>query len=157
MAFLPFSEYNNLISESEFRLYGSYCQVKSEKNMPQSAKIKPQSPEVENIGKKINVLRKERGYTQAELARKMGVNQKLVSDYEVNRLRPHHEIIVRLALALEVSADELLGLGNPNQDREIMPERKILTRMKKIESLPQSQQKFILRVIDSLLKAVQIP
>ena len=61
---------------------------------------------------------------------------------------------IRFALALEVTADELLGL---TKAKNIMkkPSMKISRRMKKIEALPLSQQKFILKTIDSLLKAAE--
>jgi transcriptional regulator with XRE-family HTH domain len=51
-----------------------------------------------------------KGYTQVELAEKIGIIQVLISDYERDKLRPHPEVIVRFAHALNVTTDELLGL-----------------------------------------------
>ena len=64
----------------------------------------------ETLGQRIARLRKEKGLTQVKLAEKMGMIQVLISDYERDKLRPHPEVIVRFAQALEVSADELLGM-----------------------------------------------
>ena len=108
--------------------------------------------ERETLGNRIARLRKERGYSQAGLAEKMGTIQRLISDYERDKLRPHPDMLIQFALALEVSSDELLGLKEC-KNNGAKPNKKILNRMKKIEGLPLSQQKFVLRTIDSLLKA----
>ena len=41
----------------------------------------------ETVGQRLARVRKERGYTQVELAKKIGITQTLVSDYETDRLR----------------------------------------------------------------------
>jgi transcriptional regulator with XRE-family HTH domain len=124
--------------------------------MPQKSKLKlpPLDLGDETLGQRLSKLRKERGYTQAEIAKKMGITQKLVSDYELDKLRPHPEMTIRFALAFEVSADELLGI-KVSKDSSYKPSLKILRRMKKIEALSDSHQKFILKAIDSHLKALE--
>ena len=84
----------------------------------------------------------------------MNIVQVLISDYENDKLRPYHEMIARFAKALDVSADELLGL-KANKKKKNTPSLKIQKRMKKIEDLPTSQQKFVLKAIDSHLKALE--
>jgi len=105
----------------------------------------------ETFGKRLARIRKEKGHTQVELAQKVGIIQVLVSDYERDKLRPHHNMIVRFAQALEISADELLGITSPKGNGN-KPSLKILRRMKKIESLPSTKQKFLLKTIDTFLK-----
>ena len=41
----------------------------------------------EPVGQRLARLRKERGFTQVDLAQKIGIIQSLVSDYETDRLR----------------------------------------------------------------------
>jgi len=108
----------------------------------------------ETLGHRIARLRKERGYTQAELSEKIGIIRELISDYERGRLRPNYEMIIRFALIFEVSSDELLGIKTPKRNPHT-PSLKILRRLKKIEALPQSHQKFVLKAIDSHLKALE--
>ena len=124
--------------------------------MPQVSKYKlpPLKLGKETLGKRIARLRKERGYTQVELAKKIGISQVLVSDYERERLRPHYEMIIRFAQALEVSSDELLGL-KASKNEGNTPSLKILRRLKKIEGLPPPQQKTLLKSIDMFLKGAE--
>jgi len=123
--------------------------------MPRTAKYKLPDLKIKgSLGQRIAMLRKERGYTQLELAGKIGINRVLISDYERDKIRPHYEIIIHLAIALEVTTDELLGLKALKQN-ENKPSLKILRRMKKIEALSDNHQKFILKAIDSHLKALE--
>lgn len=100
-------------------------------------------------------LRKEKGKTQVELAKEMGLTQGLISDCELDKLRPYHEMIARFAFALDVSADALLGLKRPKKI-ESRPSLKIQRRMNKIEELPTAQQKTLLKTIDTFLKGAQL-
>ena len=109
----------------------------------------------ETFGQRLARIRKEKGYTQVELARKMGIIQVLISDYERDKLRPYHEMIANFAQALEVSADELLGLKS-HKGKGNSPSLKLLRRIKKIETLQPSQQKVLLQNIDMFLKGAQV-
>lgn len=62
-----------------------------------------------DIGQKIQSCRKEKGWTQDELAKKMGISRATVAQYEAGKRKPKYETIVRFADALGTSADDLLG------------------------------------------------
>ncbi len=108
----------------------------------------------EELSKRIARLRKERGYTQAELAKEVGTTREVVSDYERGKLRPHYRMIVRFAMAFKISTDELLGF-KPSKHKEGMPSLKLQRRMIKIGALPPFQQKVLLQTIDNFLKGVE--
>lgn len=62
----------------------------------------------ESFGSTIASLRKEKGMTQLELAREMGVTDKAVSKWERNLSFPDVATLPKLAEVLGVSVDELL-------------------------------------------------
>jgi transcriptional regulator with XRE-family HTH domain len=99
-------------------------------------------------------LRKERGWTQEELAERVGITQRLVSDYERGRLRLNADIVVRLADALEVATDELLRSNGRKAPLRPKPSLRLQRRMEKIEKLPPHQQNYLLKTIDGFLKGV---
>jgi transcriptional regulator with XRE-family HTH domain len=105
----------------------------------------------ESLGERIARIRKERGLTQVELAETIGIIQGLVSDYERNKLRPHAEMVVRFALALGISTDELLGLKKMKTSKTIS-NRRLLRRLQQIEALPKKTQDTIIGMIDLALK-----
>lgn len=64
-----------------------------------------------SIGQNIKKYRKEKGYTQRELADMIGVSVQAVSKWETEVGAPDISQIVPLASALEISTDELFGYG----------------------------------------------
>lgn len=103
-----------------------------------------------SLGQRLARLRKTRGFSQTELARKIGSIQALDSDYERGNLRLSAEMTIRFARALGVSADELLGIKPTRTNGGLS--LKITRRLKGIEDLPPAQQKILLKTIDNFLK-----
>lgn len=64
------------------------------------------------LGERIALLRRGRGWNQAELARRLHISTSAVGMYEQGRREPSLEGLVNLAAVLEVSADYLLT-GKP--------------------------------------------
>lgn len=121
--------------------------------MPKRATISkpPLTYEGETVGQRLARVRKERGFTQVELAQQLGTRQSLITAYETDRRALSAETAVRLALALDVSTDDLL---HPTAVKKApkKPSLKIVRRMEQLEQLPESKQAFILTALDSLLR-----
>lgn len=62
----------------------------------------------EKIGKRIKQYRTERGISQEELSEIININYRHISNIETGRRYPSLEIIVAIANAFEISADDLL-------------------------------------------------
>ncbi|MCL2545743.1 MAG: XRE family transcriptional regulator [Oscillospiraceae bacterium] len=60
------------------------------------------------FSERLKAKRKERGLTQAELARRIGVGRDLYNKYERTGTRPSHETLVLLAAELNTTIDYLL-------------------------------------------------
>lgn len=80
-----------------------------------SKRIKDDLPELnliddKSIGERIMGIRKNKGLTQLELSSKIGIKRRLLSEYETGRVSISGDMVTRFAIALEVSADSLLGL-----------------------------------------------
>ena len=61
-----------------------------------------------SIGENIARLRKENGWTQAELGEKLGVSNQAVSKWELGMTMPDISLIIPLSIIFQISADELL-------------------------------------------------
>ena len=61
------------------------------------------------IGKVIRELRKEKGYTQAQLAKEIGVSQKAVDYWERDVNEPKLSYIMALVKTFDVSYDEFFA------------------------------------------------
>ena len=63
----------------------------------------------QKIGVLIYELRKEKNITQKQLAEILQVTESTIGNYEINRIRPSHEILLAIAEYFDVSLDELYG------------------------------------------------
>lgn len=64
----------------------------------------------------LRFLRKERGLTIEDLARKSGVSFALISKLERNKANPSLSIIRQLASSLDISSSELLSMAESRPD-----------------------------------------
>lgn len=62
-----------------------------------------------DTGERIRALRKQRGLNQDQLAELASLNRVTVAKYEAGRVEPGAQALVRIADALDVTVDEILG------------------------------------------------
>ena len=118
------------------------------------SKVPPSSP----FAKRLTALRTARGLTQTQLAEMIGSSQRAISHYETVADFPPPPVIIELAAALKVSADELLGLApvkaaaapSPARDPET---RRLWKKFQQVRSLPEKDQRAVIRLINSLVAA----
>lgn len=77
------------------------------------------------IGKFIAQMRKEKGMTQEELAKIMGVTDKSVSRWENGKTLPDISLLVELSEVLNISLGELLKGKRLNRDEQV-EEKKLI-------------------------------
>jgi transcriptional regulator with XRE-family HTH domain len=105
------------------------------------------------FGQRLYALRTQRGFTQVTLAKALGTTQRVISYYETKGELPTPDFLVALVRTLGVSADELLGLKPSKvEHRKEDPERRRLwKRFRKMASLPERDQRAVIRLINSLV------
>lgn len=74
----------------------------------------------ETMGKIIKQLRKERGFTQEELAEQLGVTFQAVSKWENDSGMPDISQVVPLATVLGVSTDVLFGICKADHEEDVL-------------------------------------
>jgi len=105
-----------------------------------------------DVGRRIASARKELNLTQAQLADKLGVKQQAIASYEVGRRRVPLAFLVKLAEALYVEVTDLLPLqSNPQKKRGPIP--RLQREIEKVRELPQSKQKLVLDLLETILKS----
>jgi ribosome-binding protein aMBF1 (putative translation factor) len=94
-------------------------------------------------------LRKERGWSQQNLAKRIAINSPIVGRYERGEMVPSVEAAKKLAEAFGVILDYLVDdTGRAAETKD----RAMLQRLIEIESLGQEDKKTLVHVIDSLLR-----
>ena len=62
------------------------------------------------IGERLKELRKSKGWTQVQVAAKMGLTDSVISFYERQERAPSPEVLVKFSELYGVSTDYLLGV-----------------------------------------------
>lgn len=102
------------------------------------------------FGQHLYALRRARGLTQVDLAKALGTTQRAISYYENEAECPPGSVLVALARVLRVTTDELLGVKPPKFDSEALEKRRLWKRFQRMGSLPERDQRAVIRLINSL-------
>lgn len=96
------------------------------------------------IANRLVKLRKEKGYSQEELANQLGISRQAVSKWERAEASPDTENLISLAQLYHISLDELLDTGIDSTEKEqVSPPRKE-NSLEEPEQQKQSKLKRIL-------------
>lgn len=101
------------------------------------------------IGDKILTLRKQQGWSQQHLAKKIGTSGPIIGRYERGEMVPSVEVAQKLAGTFDVTLDYLVD--DTGRTAEIQ-DKAMLRRLIEIEALEQKDKQTIIHVIDSLLR-----
>jgi transcriptional regulator with XRE-family HTH domain len=112
---------------------------------------RPATKEAPPFGQRLAAIRKSKGWSQRELADKLGVRRELVDYYERRAPNPALDFIQRAAEALGVSAAELIGEEGVRKKRGGGPEGRMRRLFEQASKLPRAQQEKIAAVIEAFV------
>ena len=112
---------------------------------------RPKSKQAPLFGQRLAKYRKMRGFTQEELAKRLGVSQKTIDQYECRTSNPTAKFLIKASKELNISVDELLGLKSLSLKPG--PISKLEKQLEDLRKLPASKQKLISDMIGTLAKA----
>ncbi len=92
------------------------------------------------------LLRKKKELSQAELGKMIGTSGDVIGRYERGDISPSIEAVAKIADALEVSVDYLIGKTKMELDKNTM------RRLEDISTLSDENKNFVLNMIDMALR-----
>ncbi len=103
-----------------------------------------------HLGDNMMLTRKKKGLSQAELGKLIGTSGDVIGRYERKDITPSIEVVVKIADALEVSVDYLIGKTNLQLDKQA------IKRLEDISNLPEENKNFVLNLIDMALRHFKV-
>lgn len=101
------------------------------------------------------MLRKAAGLTQKELAEAVGASQQSVAFWEKNARPPRADTLIKIAAALGVHADEVLGEGRQEATARQLPHHGpagiVVRTFEEVRALPRHQQLKVVELVQVLL------
>ena len=95
-----------------------------------------------DFAKNLKRYRKQKKYSQKDLAEKLNYGYTAVANYESGRNEPSLDVLIALARALDVTVDELVGMKLETAEAQV------LSAFKKIDA---HKKKIITELLDVLL------
>ena len=98
----------------------------------------------------LRMKRKERGLSQEELAARLHIVRQTVSKWEKGRSVPDSEQLIKIAVILETTVSELLGIRTENEDgaENIVKELSLINAQLAIRN---SRTRILLKVVAAVL------
>lgn len=98
------------------------------------------------FGDNMMLMRKKKKLSQADLGKLIGTSGDVIGRYERGDIKPSVEVVSKIADALEVSVDYLIGKTDLVIDNDAM------RRLEDISKLPEESKAFVLNLIDMALR-----
>jgi transcriptional regulator with XRE-family HTH domain len=98
------------------------------------------------LGDRIALLRKRKNLSPAHLGQQVGVSPDVISKYEQQEVTPSLAVLIRLADALAVSTDFLLGRTPDELDK------RNIDRMLAVQAMGEHHQQLAYFLIDMLIR-----
>lgn len=92
------------------------------------------------------LIRKKKGLSQAALGKAIGTSGDVIGRYERGDIKPSIEVVAKIADALEVSVDYLIGKTDLQLDKDAVQ------RLIDISKLPAENKNYVLSLIDMALR-----
>ena len=107
-----------------------------------------------SFGKRLAELRRKRGLTQQQLCELVNVHVTQLRNYESDRSQPTLEVIRKLALALDLTAAELVFA--PSERMPLITDKELMKQWERIEELPEEDRRAIKALVEGMLLRRQI-
>lgn len=104
------------------------------------------------VGERIRFLRKKMGLNQEQLAELARLNRVTIAKYESGKVEPGAQALTRIADALEVTVDELLGRDAPTDESQSEAPKTLEARIVSfgMDKLPQEERQKILDILQRM-------
>jgi transcriptional regulator with XRE-family HTH domain len=106
-----------------------------------------------SLGKQVSLLRKESGFTQAQLAEFLEISQQMIAAYEAGTRKIPASMLPKIAKLFAVSIEQLTGVEPQPVKRG--PASTLQRQIEQISLMPRGKQKFISEMLDALIKQQQ--
>lgn len=99
------------------------------------------------IGEIISHLRKDKKWSQADLAEKTGISQVMVGKYERGDAAPSIDVAKKIADAFEVTLDYLVG-----DTTSISFDKQTLKRLEELQAMEEDRRNTLFDLMDTYIR-----
>lgn len=105
-----------------------------------------------NLGTRIQHLKKELNLSQTDLATKVHISYAQIGRYETKRTQPPAEVLKKIADTLDTSVDFLISGNSEEKAKAILKDSEVLRQFKAVDTLPDNDKTALLRIISVFIR-----
>lgn len=108
---------------------------------------------IQDIAERLGKVRREKGLTQVEMAKRLKTTQSMYSRYESGEIRIYADVLFKIAQILGVTPNELFGVtksgGHASEPIEHDIPKRFIRKLRGVGDLTKTQQDSLLMLIDA--------
>ena len=104
-----------------------------------------------SLGNRIKELRKQKSWSQNDLAKKAGISYAQLSRYEIKGSQPPAEVLNKLAEALDTTVDFLINGDTSEKAKSTLKDAELLQQFKAVEQMSDDDRTVIKKVIGAFI------
>lgn len=105
-----------------------------------------------DLGKRIQHLRKELNLSQTDLANTVGISYAQIGRYETKGSQPPAEVLKKIADTLNTTVDFLISGNSEEKAQATLKDSEVLRQFKAVDALPENDKNALLRVISGFIR-----
>ena len=104
------------------------------------------------LGERIKKLRTEKGLSQSQLAKKIGVSYPQMSRYEIKGVQPPADVLKKLADVFETTADYMISGDSNEKAKNSLKDAELINQFKEIDLLPEEEKNVLLKIVSAYIR-----
>lgn len=105
-----------------------------------------------DLGTRIRQFRRSQGFTQTQLAQKIGVSKSQVLRYENKNVQPPANVLSKLADLFGTTVDVLVNGNAPDKAQAALKNAELLKHFRQLEELPEADLQMFVKLIGAYLR-----
>lgn len=106
----------------------------------------------ERLSDRIKLLREKAGFTQVELAERIGVSKSQYIRYETSDVQPPADKLNKLSESLDTTVDFLINGSKNEKAKSTLKNSELLHLFSEMDNLPEQEQSVMIRVIAAFIR-----
>ena len=107
------------------------------------------------LGQRIIALRKQKEWSQTDLANEVGVSYAQIGRYETKGAQPPAEVLKKIAEALDTTVDFLVNGSTEDKANTYLKDPEVIRYFKEVDNLPEEDKNALLRVISGFIRDIK--
>jgi len=111
---------------------------------------------MDNLGTRIATLRREKGFSQTELANKVGITYAQIGRYEIKGAQPAADILKKIADAFDTTSDYLMNGSKNDKAVATLNDNELLQQFKEVDLMNKDDKDTVKKLIDAFITKAKI-